>query len=38
VPGAWIVPPYAKAYWVAPRYVVRPTGRFFVAGYWGRRF
>ena len=31
VDGYWALPPYAGAYWVAPRYY---SGRF-VAGYWG---
>lgn len=31
VNGAWILPPYAGAYWVGPRYV---GGRYF-GGYWG---
>ncbi len=29
--GYWAVPPYAGAYWIAPRY---ERGRF-IAGYWG---
>ena len=31
--GYWSLPPYANAYWVAPRYV---GGRYYT-GYWGRR-
>ena len=34
VPGAWVRPPFARAVWVAPRYVARPHGRVWVAGYW----
>ena len=33
-PGYWAVPPYAGAYWVAPRYY---GGRYY-AGYWGRGY
>jgi hypothetical protein len=32
VNGAWVLPPFAGAYWVGPRYV----GGRYVAGYWGR--
>ncbi|MCL4402176.1 MAG: hypothetical protein M1436_05890, partial [Acidobacteria bacterium] len=31
--GFWSRPPYAGAYWVAPRYY----GRRYYPGYWGRR-
>jgi hypothetical protein len=30
--GYWVRPPYARAYWVAPRY---HSGRYF-GGYWRR--
>ena len=30
--GYWAHPPYAGAYWVAPRYY----GQHFYPGYWGR--
>jgi len=33
VNGAWILPPYAGAYWVGPRYV----GGRYIGGYWGGR-
>jgi hypothetical protein len=36
VPGAWVRPPYARALWVAPRWVARPRGGFWVRGYWRR--
>ena len=29
--GYWALPPYAGAYWIAPRF----TGGRFYAGYWG---
>jgi hypothetical protein len=32
-PGYWARPPYARAYWVGPRYY---GGRYY-RGYWGRR-
>jgi hypothetical protein len=32
-PGYWARPPYAHAYWVAPRY---HGGRYY-GGYWHRR-
>jgi hypothetical protein len=31
--GYWARPPYARAYWVAPRYY----GRHYYGGYWRRR-
>jgi len=31
-PGYWARPPYARAYWVAPRYY----GHRFYGGYWRR--
>jgi hypothetical protein len=31
--GYWVRPPYARAYWVAPRYY---GGRYY-AGFWRRR-
>jgi len=31
--GSWARPPYARSYWVAPRY---HGGRYY-NGYWGRR-
>lgn len=31
--GYWARPPYARAYWVAPRYV----GHRYYHGYWHRR-
>jgi hypothetical protein len=34
VPAAYVRPPYAGAVWVAPRYVARPHGSAYVAGYW----
>jgi hypothetical protein len=34
VNGYWSRPPYAGAYWVAPRY---HGGRYY-AGYWGRGY
>ncbi|HUI55551.1 MAG TPA: YXWGXW repeat-containing protein [Bryobacteraceae bacterium] len=30
--GYWVRPPFARAYWVAPRYY----GRHFYGGYWRR--
>ena len=33
VNGAWILPPYAGAYWVGPRWY----GGHYYAGYWGGR-
>jgi len=30
--GYWVRPPYARSYWVAPRYY----GRRFYGGYWRR--
>ncbi len=36
VPGGWVVPPYAGAVWVGPRWVSRPYGRVWVRGYWRR--
>jgi hypothetical protein len=32
-PGYWARPPYARSYWVAPRYY----GRRYYGGYWRRR-
>jgi len=32
-PGYWVRPPYARAYWVAPRW---HAGRYY-GGYWRRR-
>ena len=32
-PGYWARPPYARAYWVAPRYY----GRRYYPGHWRRR-
>ncbi len=32
-PGYWARPPYARAYWVAPRY----HGHRYYPGYWHRR-
>jgi hypothetical protein len=34
VNGAWVLPPYAGAYWVGPRYY----GGRYVGGYWGRGY
>ena len=31
--GYWARPPYARAYWVAPRY----SNRVYYRGYWRRR-
>jgi hypothetical protein len=36
VPGAWVRPPYARAAWVAPRWVTGPRGAFWARGYWRR--
>ena len=36
VPAAYVRPPYARAVWVAPRYVARPHGAVWVDGYWRR--
>jgi hypothetical protein len=36
VGGAWLRPPYPRAVWVAPRFVVGARGRFFYHGYWRR--
>ena len=37
VPGAWVVPPYAGAVWVAPRWVSGPHGAYYARGYWHHR-
>jgi hypothetical protein len=34
VNGAWVLPPYAGAYWVGPRYY----GGRYVRGYWARGY
>jgi len=36
VPAAWVRPPYARAVWVAPRYIARPHRSVWVGGYWRR--
>jgi len=36
VGGAWLRPPYPRAVWVGPRFVVGGGGRFFYHGYWRR--
>ncbi|HVO98067.1 MAG TPA: hypothetical protein VMT15_08365 [Bryobacteraceae bacterium] len=34
VNGAWVLPPYAGAYWVGPRWY----GGRYVAGYWAHGY
>ena len=35
-PGAWVRPPFARAVWMAPRWVAGPRGTFWARGYWRR--
>jgi hypothetical protein len=34
VAGTWIVPPYPRAVWVAPRVVYRSRHPYYYRGYW----
>jgi hypothetical protein len=36
VPGRWVVPPHARAVWVAPAWAFVPArgGYVFIAGHW----
>ncbi len=36
--GTWLLPPHPRAVWVGPRFVEGPRGRFFVRGFWRRRW
>ncbi len=34
VPAVWVRPPFARAVWVAPRWVRQPHGYVWAGGYW----